>query len=75
MNEEKAKIHEQDIACAELERRIDCLTLFDDELFSKVFDENIEATTLLLQIILEREDVEILSVKGQEEFTHILFPT
>lgn len=67
MNDEKATLYEQDIARAELGRLIDCLTLFDDELFSKVFDENIEATTLLLQIILEREDVEVLSVKGQEE--------
>lgn len=67
MNEEKAKMHEQDIARAELERLIDGLTLFDDELFSKVFDENIEATTLLLQIILERQDLVVLSVKGQEE--------
>lgn len=73
MNEEKAKMYEQDIARAELERLIDCLTLFDDELFSKVFDENIEATTLLLQIILEREDVVVLSVKGQEELQNPIY--
>ena len=73
MNEEKAKMHEQDIARAELERLIDGLTLFDDELFSKVFDENIEATTLLLQIILERQDLVVLSVKGQEELQNPIY--
>lgn len=46
---------------------IDNLTLFDDDLMSKVFDENIEATKLLLCIILGRDDIEVLWVKGQEE--------
>ena len=34
---------------------------------SKVFDGNIEATELLLQIILERKDVKVVRVKGQVE--------
>ncbi len=49
----------------ELERAIDDLTLFDDDLMSKVFDGNTEATELLLRIILERDDVKVLRVKGQ----------
>ena len=34
---------------------------------SKVFDGNIEATELLLRIILERKDIKVLRVKGQVE--------
>lgn len=49
----------------ELNRAIDDLTLFDDDLMSKVFDGNIEATELLLKIILEREDIKVTRVKGQ----------
>ena len=49
----------------ELDRAIDDLTLFDDDLMSKVFDGNIEATELLLKIILERDDIKVLKVKGQ----------
>ena len=49
----------------ELDRAIDDLTLFDDDLMSKVFDGNTEATELLLRIILERDDVKVLRVKGQ----------
>ena len=52
---------------AELDKAIDDLTLFDDDLMSKVFDENIEATELLLQIILERKDIKVITVKGQVE--------
>ena len=49
----------------ELDRAIDDLTLFDDDLMSRVFDGNIEATELLLKIILERDDIKVLRVKGQ----------
>ena len=49
----------------ELDRAIDDLTLFDDDLMSKVFDGNTEATELLLRIILERDDIKVLRVKGQ----------
>lgn len=49
----------------ELNRAIDDLTLFDDDLMSKVFDGNIEAAELLLRIILEREDIKVTRVKGQ----------
>lgn len=53
---------------AELEKAIDDLTLFDDDLMSKVFDGNIEAAELLLKIILERDDITVKRVKGQVEF-------
>lgn len=43
------------------------LTLFDDDLMSKVFDENIEATSLLLRIILKQKNIIVTKVKGQEE--------
>ena len=49
----------------ELNKAIDDMTLFDDDLMSKVFDGNTEATELLLRIILERDDIKVLRVKGQ----------
>ena len=50
---------------AELEKAIDDLTLFDDDLMSKVFDGNIEAAELLLKIVLQRNDIKVVKVKGQ----------
>lgn len=50
-----------------VEQIIDNLTLFDDDLMSMVFDENIPATELLLKIILERDDIQVISVVGQKE--------
>ena len=50
---------------SELGKVIDDLILFDDDLMSKVFDGNIEATQLLLKIVLQREDISVISVKGQ----------
>lgn len=53
---------------AELEKTVDDLNLFDDDLMGKVFDGNVEATELLLQIILERKDFHVTRVRGQVEF-------
>lgn len=50
----------------ELEKVIDELTLFDDDLMSAVFEHNIEATQLLLRIIL-RKKMDVIYVKGQEQ--------
>lgn len=40
------------------------MTLFDDDLMSRVFDNNIPATELVLRIILGR-DIEVVSAKGR----------
>ena len=48
-----------------------------------MFDANIEATELLLKIILKRDDIQVESVVGQREFqspvavsyTHLTLPT
>ena len=42
------------------------ITLFDDDLMSRVFDKNIKATELLLRIILGKK-VKVISVTGQNE--------
>lgn len=42
--------------------------LMDDDFMSKVFDKNIEATQLLLNIILERKDIKVISVDAQREY-------
>ena len=50
----------------EINRIIDNMTLFDNDLMSLVFDKNVPATELILRIILERP-VKVISVKGQVE--------
>lgn len=49
-----------------IEKIIANLTLFDDDLMSRAFDQNIEATELLLRLILKR-NIKVLSVNGQDE--------
>jgi hypothetical protein len=51
-----------------VEQIVDDMDLFDDDLMSMVFDGNIEATELLLRVILKRDDVTVVSVVGQREF-------
>ena len=51
-----------------VEQIIDDMDLFDDDLMSMVFDANIEATELLLKIILKKNDIIVVSVVGQREF-------
>lgn len=50
-----------------INRLIDKMTLFDDNLMSLVFGQNIEATEQLLHIIMER-NIKVVSVEGQDEF-------
>lgn len=52
----------------ELNKTIDGFSLFDDDFMSIVFDRNIEATEFLLNIILERDDMEVIEVIGQREY-------
>ena len=49
----------------DIERIIDGFTLFDDELMSRVFDENIKAAEYLLRTILNRDDIRVKSTKGE----------
>jgi hypothetical protein len=51
---------------------IDDLTLLDDDLLRLVFDGNIPATELLLKIILQRDDIRVISVVGQRELENPL---
>ncbi len=44
------------------------LSLLDDNLMPLVFDRNIEATELLLNIILQRDDLKVLEVVAQREY-------
>lgn len=52
--------------------RLKNFRLMDDDFMSKVFDKNIEATQLLLDIILERSDVKVVSVTAQREFKAVV---
>lgn len=44
------------------------LSLLDDNLMTLVFDRNIEATELLLNVILQRNDLNVLEVIAQREY-------
>ena len=46
---------------------IDGMSLFDDDLMSMVFDGNVEATELLLKVILKKDDIQVINVVGQRE--------
>lgn len=44
------------------------LRLLDDDLMTLVFDKNIEATQLLLSILLQRDDLKVLEAVAQREY-------
>lgn len=48
------------------------MTLLDDDLMSKVFDGNIPAAELVLRIVLEDDELEVISVNGQRVFKNPL---
>ncbi len=54
-----------------LRQKIEGFTLFDDELMSRVFDENIECTELILRIILKRTDIRVTQVHTQREIKNL----
>ena len=56
----------------QVERLVDDLTLLDDDLMSKVFDGNIPAAELVLRIVLEDDELEVISVNGQRVFKNLL---
>lgn len=45
---------------------------FDDDFMSKVFEDDIEATEFLLQIILQRDDLKVTESKGQVSIKNLL---
>ena len=57
-----------DIRMRENLQMISKLRLLDDDLMKLVFDKNIEATELLLNIILQRNDLKVLEVVTQREY-------
>lgn len=54
--------HEQDLV------RIANFRLMDDDFMSEILDNDTEAVTLILRILLQREDLIITSVKTQYEY-------
>lgn len=56
---------------ARVNKLVDNMTLFDDDLMSHVFDKNIEATELVLRIILG-ENIRVISVDGQDDMKNPL---
>ncbi len=53
-------------------KAIETLSLLDDNLITLVFDRNIEATELLLNVILQRNDLKVLEVVAQREYRNLL---
>ena len=52
----------------EILRMISEMRLFDDNLMTLVFDKNILATELILNILLKRDDLKVLEVVAQREY-------
>ena len=61
MNNKHTKLREQD------KQRLRNFRLLDDDFLKMVFDNNIEATELLLNVIFDRYDMKVLSVISQRE--------
>lgn len=57
-----------DLRMQENSQAIAKLRLQDDDLMTLVFDRNVEATQLLLNIILRHEDIKVLEVVAQREY-------
>lgn len=60
--------NQTDLKKKETLEAIEKLSLMDDNLMTLVFDRNIEATELLLNVILGRDDLKVLEVVGQREY-------
>ena len=56
----------------EMLQKIKEFCLMDDTFMSRVFDENIECTELILRIILEMPELKVKHVKTQYEITNLL---
>lgn len=64
-------IGEKIMAVKRLEENLKMLEnfrLLDDDFMTIVFDRNIQATELLIKIILERTDLKVLEVTAQREY-------
>lgn len=57
-----------DLKREETLKAIEQLCLLDDNLMVLAFDRNIEATELLLNVILQRNDLKVLEVVAQREY-------
>ena len=53
---------------ARTRKLIEEMTLFDDMLMNLVFEGNHRVTELLLNVILERDDMKVFTVRTQQEF-------
>ena len=62
------KKEQKEIKRKETLEAIKSLCLLDDNLMTLVFDRNIEATELLLNVILQRNDLKVLEVVAQREY-------
>lgn len=61
-------VTEKDIKREKVLKAIEKLSLFDDDLMTLVFDKNILATELLLNIILQRNDLKVIEAVAQREY-------
>ena len=64
--------NQTDVKRKETLKAIETLSLLDDNLMTLVFDRNIEATELLLNVILQRDDLKVLEVVAQREYKNLL---
>lgn len=60
--------NQADLKRQETLKAIETLSLLDDDLMTLAFDRNIEATELLLNVILQRDDLKVLEVAAQREY-------
>jgi len=63
---DKEQLHQEDL------QRIRAFRLMDDDFMNTCFDENIEATELVLRIILKKPDLKVIRVSTQKVMKNLL---
>jgi len=63
---DKEQLHQEDL------QRIRAFRLMDDDFMNACFDENIEATELVLRIILKKPDLKVIRVSTQKVMKNLL---
>ena len=64
------KIFKKITLAEDIKRDIENFRLMDDEFFNACFKDNVKAVTHILRIIFDDENLEIINLKVQEDFTN-----
>ncbi len=61
----------KNLFCEENLQRLRKFRLMDDDFMSKCFEDNIECTDLVVNIVLDRNDLKIQQVRAQHQIKNL----